>query len=571
MTTRRAKNPGEPISQARYMSSPEFAEMHGLNAIPVKEKAAITLDARCKRLLWFLQGRSLGPGGIRGVADELLAMFPERLGTPSMHALSGRHAAVAGGAVDKVYSELGMRNPENDPWEDIGEEAAHAPGRSHRSQKPVPYSILEELCRRVARGGNGCSDGYFKVPALHEFLVDLCINPKVRITTTTNEQDEEFEAQLSEQFPELEAGDVKRANLPYFQDVIGGLLSYMEKCEARVNASFVVTEIGRKIWETLDFGLKTGSMVLVDGLEGRGKTVATQAWCQAHLGEARYVSLKGINSKTAVFREMAKVLGVASSYTRKASEMQARVEDVLECSGLMIVIDEAHWLFNQSARIYTRPELVDWVVTALCNRSVPVALVTTPQFLQCMGQAVHQVHWNHRQFQRRVARRVVLAKKNSFADIERVARSIFPGAATPVIKRILGYVALTKRDLSALGDLVRELNYKLSMGKPGIDGSSIEFEVLEELIDSHLVPGDAAFAEDLERVINQRNAGRGRRPGAKTQALPEFAGVVEPSTNEQHPGENENAQQIQAGRNSAAPVMQASCRGGAQPVPELSI
>ncbi len=225
-----------------------------------------------------------------------------------------------------------------------------------------------------------------------------------------------------------------------------------------------------------------------------------------HLANARYVSLKGINSKTAAFREIAKALGVAASYARKASEMQARIEDVLERSKLMLVIDEAHWLFNQSARIYTRPELIDWVVTALLNRNVPVALVTTPQFLDCMARAIDQVEWNHRQFLRRVARRVVLPAKNSSKDVEMVARAIFPTAGNDIIKRMLGYVRLSKRDLSALGDIERELRFVLQPSDPGavdLATAHLTFEQVEQVIDSHLAQTDVSFARDLADVMEK--------------------------------------------------------------------
>ena len=125
-----------------------------------------------------------------------------------------------------------------------------------------------------------------------------------------------------------------------------------------------------------------------------------------HLGTARFVSLpKGITNKTTAFREIAKALGIASTYARTAQRnMQARIEDVLKRSRLMLVVDEAHFVFNQSRRMYSRPELVDWIDTAICNSGVPIALVTTPQFIVCMTRAADQVEWNYRQFRRRVKR-----------------------------------------------------------------------------------------------------------------------------------------------------------------------
>ncbi|MDE3068607.1 MAG: AAA family ATPase [Verrucomicrobiota bacterium] len=200
-----------------------------------------------------------------------------------------------------------------------------------------------------------------------------------------------------------------------------------------------MTAIGRKIWETLDYALATRSMVLVDGLEGRGKTEAVKAWCELHLGTARFVSLKGITSKTTAFREIAKALGIASSYTRKATEMQLRIEDVLKQSKLLLLLDEAHFLFNQSRRMYSRPELIDWLDTSIVNRGLGSALVTTPRFIVCMTRAADQVEWNYRQFRRRVARWVKLPPQNTEEDIRAIARSVFKNAPDAAIQEIVGY------------------------------------------------------------------------------------------------------------------------------------
>jgi hypothetical protein len=65
-------------------------------------------------------------------------------------------------------------------------------------------------------------------------------------------------------------------------------------------------DIGRKVWETLDFALKARLMVVIDGCEGRGKSEAVKAWCRIHRGDARFVDLAGVTSKTTVFRAIAK-------------------------------------------------------------------------------------------------------------------------------------------------------------------------------------------------------------------------------------------------------------------------
>jgi len=98
--------------------------------------------------------------------------------------------------------------------------------------------------------------------------------------------------------------------------------------------------------------------------------------------------------------------------------MQNRIEDVLKRSKLMLAVDEAHFVFNQSRRLYSRPELVDWIDTAICNHRIPIALVTTPQFIVHMTRAADQVEWNYRQFRRRVKRWVKLPAINTEEDTE---------------------------------------------------------------------------------------------------------------------------------------------------------
>ena len=147
------------------------------------------------------------------------------------------------------------------------------------------------------------------------------------------------------------------------------------------------------------------------GLKGAGKPRRCAPGAIATLGVARFASLDGTSSKTAQVRELARALGIGHGNTRTALEMQTSVKEVLQISHLMIVIDEAHFLFNQNQRQSGRPEMLDWIDTALCNPPLPVALVTTPQFMDCMERAAGQVGWNYRQFKRRCKRYVPPARQ----------------------------------------------------------------------------------------------------------------------------------------------------------------
>jgi hypothetical protein len=248
---------------------------------------------------------------------------------------------------------------------------------------------------------------------------------------------------------------------------------------------------------------------VVEGWEGRGKSEAAKAWCRIHRGEARFVDLRGVTSKTTVFRAIAKALGIASSYSRTATEMQARIEDVLERSRLMLVFDEAHFLFPQGARIYVRPELVDWIDTALCNHEVPVGLITTPQFIKCVKRAQTQVGWNWRQFRRRVGRWVQLPEWNTDSDLEAVATKVMPGLSRSGIKLAVGYAKMSlkgapSRDVSGLGDVATEARLLAEQ----VHRRAITFEDVERAINEHLVPSDTCFAE---RMAAPEPAKRGLR------------------------------------------------------------
>ena len=475
MSTRHQKEPG-PLAQQRYMSSPEFAELHGVNGVAVSARAAVLYSSAKRDLIWYLQGLSLAAGGFKRVARELVEMFAKRLTD------EGRDYALRG------YSNT----PE---WR--FDEDGH------------PFNV--------------------GTVSLEQFLIDLCINPRIHFSVPGEKvevSDIETDSAI-EQNPDLSRRDFKKAELPYFRDIISALFEYKRQREAKVRANFQLTAIGKKIWETLDFALASQGMVVLDGLEGRGKTEALHAWCETHLGNARFVSLKGITSKTIAFREIAKALGIASSYMRSATEMQERIEDVLRRSKLMLALDEAHFLFNQSRRMYSRPELVDWIDTAICNQGVPIALVTTPQFIVCMTRAADQVEWNYRQFRRRVKRWVKLPEKNTEEDIRAVARSVFKKADSRTVSKIVGYALLPEgyRDLSAIGDVANEVRAMLGTD----DLSKATLEHVHRAIYDFLLPSDKTFLEGMKAA---RQTGRKslRKPAPE---LPEdepsvFAAPLQP-------------------------------------------
>lgn len=251
-----------------------------------------------------------------------------------------------------------------------------------------------------------------------------------------------------------------------------------------------MTEIGQLVFDTLDAALDTGKMVLVEGNSGIGKTTATEAWCNLHLGEARFVSLSGITTKTVAFRAIAKALGLASGNTVTATQMQSRIEETLQRSRLLLVLDEAHFLFNGAERVYTRPELVDWVNTALYNHGVPCALVCTPQFKIRMAKVEKQTGWNGDQLKRRVKRFCVLPIKPRKEDLEAIARKLLPQADRETVALVVGYALTRPLHLSALVDAIDEA--VLLAKKEGRE--RVAFDDASRAIQEYCAPSSAAWS-----------------------------------------------------------------------------
>jgi hypothetical protein len=110
-----------------------------------------------------------------------------------------------------------------------------------------------------------------------------------------------------------------------------------------------------------------------------------------------------------------------------------------------------------------------------------------------------------------------LPAKNTPHDIEAVARKLLPGADKATIKQIMAYEALSKRDLSAVGDAVREA--RLLADEDGT--SQVTFEHVKRAIYEVLIASDVPWAE-MEKRLQHRKLGR--RASQQAPALDPEAG-----------------------------------------------
>jgi hypothetical protein len=345
-------------------------------------------------------------------------------------------------------------------------------------------SLKEGGLRRVARTLLETFPTYCE-DELADLLVEFCINPKFIV---------QFSGEPPPNRPSWSLLNVELAN---------ALREFQDRYETNAKSDFVLTTIGKEIFDTLDHALAIQKMVVIEGESGSGKTTAVEAWCAQHQGQARFVSLSGITHKTGFFRQLATAIGLAAS-KRKGSDMQVKVEEFFRKTRLMLVIDEAHYLWPRLQQRESSPALVDWINTALVNQHVPVALICTDQFAKLKAQVEKRTSWTSEQLEHRVKRYKKLTGTPTKNDLEAVAAELLAtrwnirekewnrrGAAPQrdFVKMVVGYALTCKMRLPAVADTVEEARHQAhKAGRSQVIATDIRTALLD-----YQIPSDEAL------------------------------------------------------------------------------
>ncbi len=478
MSSTRTAKTGGPLRQERYASSLEY--QRGLLANLVAQRCALPESPSERELIWFIQARSHAEGGLQLLCRQLVEAYPDRIQTPSMQRFKvARGRQVRAEWVKAIRDELPYADsesfllrgefsaatiatlpavPEGDSYllEDrrIAEAAIHrneiADAEAATRPASYPGDVFLDCCRNAADSG------------LLDYLTRLCLDPSMPIV----------------------------GGPWYFPDLVSTLREYMTGQIAECRQRTVVTALGKQVYDTLDYALQSGCMVLIDGLARTGKTHSAKAWCEMHPGQARYVQVPSTNDEIGFFRSIAKSLGVAVNLNRKAIELRDRIEDVLQRGGLMLVLDEAHYLWPNLIDPRSLPSRVNWLMTALVNMGVPVALVTTPQFMRTQKLMEAKTRWASEQFTGRLGHYQKLPEKLSDQDLEAVSRSVLPEGDRRTIKMLVLYAKASAKYLAAIDTAARRARYLANQA----GRAQIEEEDLRRAIVGSVIPSDAALA-----------------------------------------------------------------------------
>ncbi|HZV35039.1 MAG TPA: ATP-binding protein [Verrucomicrobiae bacterium] len=459
--TRHAKT-GTPFRQERFASSAEFER--GLMANLVAKRCELLTDAADRELVWWLQLRSWQEGGFQKLAGDLVASHPDRIATKSMRKYGCKPGQkYTWDQKEKVESEIESQADRDRRFERLARETMLIDCGDYEDRERVLESAKKRLfpadpylpqCQSVA------------LAELPEYLASICLDPSLS----------------------LDGCDPR-----YFSNLIPALREIMAAEIETARTGTVVTELGRQVYETLDYCQQGRCMVLIDGLARTGKTHSAKAWCKLHPGTARYVQCPSQNDDTSFFRALCKALGVSTSRNYKTIELRNRVEDILQRGDLTLVLDEAHYAWPQGNFRYTMPARISWIMTALVNHGVSVALVTTPQFFRTQNSIEKNSAWTSEQFSGRIGHYQKLPDSLSREDLSAVAKSFLPEGDANSIKALVLYAQGSAKYLAAIESVTRRARFLASKSGRG----KVIFADVQNGMKESVIPSDNALAAAL--------------------------------------------------------------------------
>jgi AAA domain len=515
MSSTRKALPGSGFRQERFASSPEFQV--GLMANLVARRCQLLERAEDRRLIWFLQLLSHREGGLKEVARDLVASFPEGNATHSMRKFGMKPGQVyTASQVKAIRKEIPLGDEDfplrgemtgaevmglpdiPNKWDDLlgirREEALRCLGVAESRAKGRPETYKAEgfcqACRIAADG-------------LPDYLAELCLNPSLRLD---------------------------KGGPWYFPALIDTLREFQAAWIERHRRAGVFTELGKQVCETLDYSREEHCLTLVDGLARTGKTHAAKAWCEMNPGVARYVQVPSTNDEIGFYRAIAKSLGVSINLNSKAQELRQRIEDTLQPGGLTVVFDEAHWLWPSSTYRDALPGRINWIMTALVNYGVPVGLVTTPQFMRAQKRVESKACWTSEQFVGRIGHYQKLPNSLSEKDLSAVAKVLLPEGDSTSIEMLVAYAQASAKYLAAIEIATHRARF---LAKRDGRVEACRQDVKRAITES-VIPSDSALAEALSGPVRQSRRASKPVPEATQEPAAAPRGiaprVVEPVT-----------------------------------------
>ena len=261
-----------------------------------------------------------------------------------------------------------------------------------------------------------------------------------------------------------------------------------------------ITEIGTLIEDALNYCSHARCMVLVSGNPRIGKTWAAKRWTELRPGRARFCEVPSSSDDSSFFMALARALGITIESTVKRLKLQPRIETVLRCPDLTLVMDECANLYpGHCWRDHSRPARVSWIM-GMVNAGASIALLVTPNFFASQQDYLDHSRWNDTQFYGRISRYVTLPERLSLANLEKVARAWLPHGEKRAIESLADMANLSQKHAAAIEHAVKLASYFAK--QDGRDRA--EWPDVLRAIKSGGMPADTALAAAIEHAAARR-------------------------------------------------------------------
>jgi len=444
----------------------------------------LTTQPALAEVMYFLQYASRKPGGLVKFAAEMFAKMPGRFGTETMrgakrpeYTLEEKERIVGEMASD--YNPIFLYNPVEEPRrlfrpEPLSEEALAKERREQlqalkdrreleRSLKALTGRHLQEICQRAA------------LEILPRYFEDLCIR-------------------RDKGFIRPPVGSVNYWASPYWfmDDPVAAALEMMELHAKDASKRLAMTAVTKKVFDALDYALQERTTARIEGDSRFGKTESAKVYADMRPGLVRMVRVPSSNSGEDLIRAVAEALGIAFSYGTRIQVLRERVRYVLRQLGILLILDESHYLVPQNYTKTTAPQRLNWVRAEVMDAGMPLALIHTPQtFLPDADKFVKKTGFAMQQFFGRIYRTVRLPDELPRADLIAVARIHFPEMSDDHLDVIADLAEVSENYLQTVEAVAKLARYIARReGHRRITVSDIEAAAYE------VIPGRAASTPD---------------------------------------------------------------------------
>ena len=492
----------------------KFAAIRNGECPSVEDK--IAEHPRYLELLLAIQAASMAPGASSRYTADVLAEFPQRLGTATMRDITGTKYTLEQKMA--VWHELPNYARPSLPKGTSA--AAEIFGNSTQAElaalKANERRELESAMAEFtpARFRTICERHAMK--HLPEYLVRLCTESEVE---NCQRHDDELAAYMDrdQDVPEGapdEAWGGRIGETWYFDNLIGTLIEFMEQQAQKVQSALAMTAVIKEVCETVDEVLETHDPRLLRGNHRFGKTEGLKAKCDMHPGLLRLVTTPRGNSLRELLVRIAEALGIDTSYGCAIGPLLAKIQYIIDQTGIGLVFDEGAWLIPESYSKTTQPARLNWVRSALLDRNVPVVIAVTPQWYDdALQRYLKETKYAMEQFTGRVPV-VELPSILDETDLVRVAAVHFPEFKRKADLLEIASVALTAEAfLKAIEQISKHARYRAKR-----DGDPFTMDLVRKAI-RDLFPKMSEAKCEPASCVNGVPKGSGSRVKLTAQPL----------------------------------------------------